>query len=182
MRPVESLEPASATGPYETEQDAAAAPMPREWARLRYANSREVVVHEALLDACLSAGIKLGAFDRRIVRWLCNWEPATVQVVIGLIRRAARRDGCTHQRAQVEAYIGRPGAENPDNRGLPWEVLHPEQRDLDGLHTYVALGACECGRRVVSVRSWEPAGGTPAWTSPWTPLVRDGEAARRERT
>ena len=88
------------------------------------------------------------------------------------------RDSCPHDEAQVEAYIGNPGAENPADHGLPWEVLAPEQRDLDGLRSYVALGACGCGSRVVSVRTWEPGSGSPtdgrAWTSRWTRLVRDG--------
>lgn len=42
-----------------------------------------------LEDACASAGVELGAYDRSILEWLAGYEPSTVQVVIGLIRRAA---------------------------------------------------------------------------------------------
>lgn len=44
--------------------------------------------HGRLLDTCKAAGIHLGAYDHRILRWLAGWEPETVQVVIGLIERA----------------------------------------------------------------------------------------------
>src|SRR6266536_4802593 len=45
-----------------------------------------------------------------------------------------------------------------------------------------AAAANPCGRLVVAVRMadrkrWTPEHG-PAWTSPWTPLVRDGEPRR----
>lgn len=86
---------------------------------------------------------------------------------------------CPHDDAQIEAYIGSPGAEDDADRGLPWEVVAPEQRDLDGVRAVVSLGICAgCGSRVVSVRTWDhenwsPEHG-PAWTSRWTRLVRDG--------
>lgn len=87
---------------------------------------------------------------------------------------------CPHDAASVEAYIGNPGTDDVASRGLPWEVLAPEQRDLDGLRAYVALGVCDnCNSRVVSVRTWDPENWTiehgPAWTSRWTRLVRDGD-------
>lgn len=88
---------------------------------------------------------------------------------------------CPHEGAIVEAYIGDPGGDDPDTRGVPWEVMAPEQRDLDSIRSYVALGVCPvCSSRVVSVRSWDPTIWTPdhgpAWTSRWTRLVRDGDS------
>jgi hypothetical protein len=44
--------------------------------------------HGALLDACKAAGIHVGAYDHKILRWLSGWEPETVAVFVGLITRA----------------------------------------------------------------------------------------------
>jgi hypothetical protein len=41
-----------------------------------------------ILGACERAGVELGAYDRRIVAWLGNWEPQTCAVITGLIERA----------------------------------------------------------------------------------------------
>ena len=49
------------------------------WQRIQY---------EALLDACQAARVPLGAWDVRVLVWLAQWEPETVQVVIGLVLRA----------------------------------------------------------------------------------------------
>lgn len=85
-------------GPYETDADALAGPVSREVdqlrAQARLSNEHEgQAVREAQLRhleaACAAAGVELGAFDRRILTWLAGWEPSTVQVVVGLIRRAA---------------------------------------------------------------------------------------------
>ena len=92
---------------------------------------------------------------------------------------AADPADCLHDQAVVEAYIGNPGAEDPQRRGLPWEMLEPQQRDLDGVAAYVALGVCpRCGCRVVSVRSWDRSGDGPTFTSRWSRLVRDGATPR----
>ena len=45
---------------------------------------------ELLEQACADAGVDLGSFDRQILAWLAGWEPSTVAVVCGLIRRAAQ--------------------------------------------------------------------------------------------
>ena len=42
-----------------------------------------------LLDAVGAAGVKVGAYDVRILEWLAGFEPATCAVVAGLITRAA---------------------------------------------------------------------------------------------
>ena len=44
--------------------------------------------HRLLEDACLAAGVKLGAFDHLILYWIASWEPTTCAVVASLIRRA----------------------------------------------------------------------------------------------
>jgi hypothetical protein len=41
-----------------------------------------------LTGACETAGVTLGAYDARIIRWLANWEPETCAVFAGLITRA----------------------------------------------------------------------------------------------
>lgn len=85
------------TGPYETEAQAHAEPMPRELSRLHAEDrirsgdpdrlARNTVL-KALLDACEAAGVEVGAFDRRTLAWLADTEGSTAQVVIGLITRA----------------------------------------------------------------------------------------------
>ena len=75
-------------GPYETRAEAAAEPMPREIADLHGAAPARNVVWRHLATACEQAGIDLGEYDRATLRWLCGWEPETVQVVIGLMSRA----------------------------------------------------------------------------------------------
>jgi hypothetical protein len=65
------------TGPYETETEAHVA-----------AQNGPADLYAALFTACGSAGVELGAFDLRILAWLARWEPAAVQVVVGLIARA----------------------------------------------------------------------------------------------
>jgi len=79
---------------------------------------------------------------------------------------------CPHDTAQVEAYLA------PTAEGLPWQMLAPEQRDLDGIRAQVSLGVCpRCASRVISVRTWDAENWTPergtAWTSRWTRLVGD---------
>jgi hypothetical protein len=84
-------------GPYQSERDAAAEPMPRavralhDDSRVRSGDPDRLVatcVMGHMADTLAAAGVELGAFDRRIVAWLCGYEPATVQVVLGLVARA----------------------------------------------------------------------------------------------
>jgi hypothetical protein len=46
---------------------------------------------EILRAELAAAGVQLGAYDERIVRWLAGWDWPTVVVVTSLIRRAAQR-------------------------------------------------------------------------------------------
>ena len=74
-------------GPYATEREAIAdsrdvldlPPGIREWDR---------ALVRKLHEACVAAGVELGAYDERIVSWIARWEPQAVQVIVGLISRA----------------------------------------------------------------------------------------------
>ena len=80
------------TGPYQTEAQA------RETAAVQeiYAAFRagpglgRMAPHTSakLVDACVMAGVDLGAFDRLVLSWLSGWEPETAAVIAGLISRA----------------------------------------------------------------------------------------------
>lgn len=76
-------------GPYATERDTMASPL---GAAIRVTRpelgSYRAIQMEHLRQACAGAGVELGAYDERILAWLATYEPATVQVVIGLISRA----------------------------------------------------------------------------------------------
>jgi hypothetical protein len=89
-------------GPYETEADALAGPLRQEIHGMhesgRYGiNELSQAVRAAQLrhieDACRDAGVELGAFDWQILEWLAGYEASTVQVIIGLIARAAAGEG-----------------------------------------------------------------------------------------
>lgn len=71
-------------GPFETEREARAA-RPATVPGFPTELEREA----ALVAACDAARVELGAFDRKIVRWLSSWEPETIAVLIGLVSRAA---------------------------------------------------------------------------------------------
>lgn len=81
-------------GPFATEREADRAahdlggPAREGWSIL------STIQREAmLLAACESAGVELGAYDKRIVAWLSHWEDGTVAVVAGLVLRAAEGKG-----------------------------------------------------------------------------------------
>ncbi|MET7601364.1 hypothetical protein ABZS96_02305 [Streptomyces avermitilis] len=42
-----------------------------------------------LLNELQSAGVEMGAYDRRIVEWLAGWDSPTVATIASLIRRTA---------------------------------------------------------------------------------------------
>ena len=112
------------SGPFETEREAHFASL---WAkqapdRPAHAGTDMAAVNAADLLGVL-AGVELGAYDRRIVGWLAGWEPLTVAVICGLIRRArtARGDGRRPGRSvtasidtayfhAVDAFDGQPDA------------------------------------------------------------------------
>jgi hypothetical protein len=71
------------SGPYESEQEAHAASLHELQGRKQDMRAMNL----ADLGAECS-GLQLGAYDRRIIEWLADWEPATVAVICGLISRA----------------------------------------------------------------------------------------------
>lgn len=84
-------------GPYATEADALAKPMPREVAalhdagRVRSGDPDRLVrgtKMRHLVDTCRDCGVDLGDLDWRALAWLAGGETHVVQAVIGLIRRA----------------------------------------------------------------------------------------------
>lgn len=88
---------------------------------------------------------------------------------------------CSHPAAMVAADIGDSGSENADERGVAWKAINIEPAALAGIRSTIALGVCECGAPVVSLRMadyerWTPEHG-PAWTTPWTRLIIDGEGS-----
>ena len=85
------------TGPYRYEQDAAAEPMPQAVRALFHTGQIrpgdperrvQATVLAAIEDACTVASLPLGDHDRRILGWLCRFEPTTAQVIVDLIGRA----------------------------------------------------------------------------------------------
>lgn len=75
-------------GPYETEAATRGEPLPSAVSGLHNRDLVGETMLAHLTAACEAAGVELGAFDLRILRWLAGWEPSTVQVIIGLISRA----------------------------------------------------------------------------------------------
>lgn len=84
-------------GPYETEAQTWAEPMPshlralHDADRIRSGDPDHVARNAVMLHletACDESGVELGAYDRRILTWLADGEDSAAQVVIGLIRRA----------------------------------------------------------------------------------------------
>lgn len=92
------------TGPYETETETLDEALPQEIralhasGRVRPGDPDRLVSGTQLRhleDACRDAGVDLGAFDRKVLGWLAGYEASTVQVIVGLIARAAAgEDGC----------------------------------------------------------------------------------------
>jgi hypothetical protein len=75
------------SGPYETERDAINAvrhilDTPPGTGAWRDGSLR------TLETACQAAGVKLGAYDQRILVWLAGWEPQACAVIAALIERA----------------------------------------------------------------------------------------------
>ena len=80
----------SVIGPYEDERQARGAAMDiAAGLGIRPVTSilSEDQRRKLLLEACKAAGVELGTYDERIIRWLANWEDSTVAVVSGLIER-----------------------------------------------------------------------------------------------
>jgi hypothetical protein len=75
------------SGPFHNGRDALNASLYHQ--RGRPKNTDEIVTAVNLADlATALSGIELGTYDQRIIEWLVGYEPSTVAVVCGLIRRA----------------------------------------------------------------------------------------------
>ena len=72
------------TGPFQTEREAREAA--QAWPAGGVASATPNLT--MLLDACIGAGVHLGAWDARIVEWLAGYEPSACAVIAGLISRA----------------------------------------------------------------------------------------------
>ncbi len=73
------------TGPFGTEREA------REAAKASAGGAANGNPNlSMLLDACLGAGVQLGAWDARIVEWLAGYEPSTCAVIASMLIRAHR--------------------------------------------------------------------------------------------
>jgi hypothetical protein len=78
--------------PYETERPARELPAERAVYAAFDADpgAGKMAPHNArmLAEACVAAGVELGAYDRRTLAWLSQWEPTTVAVIAGVMTRA----------------------------------------------------------------------------------------------
>jgi hypothetical protein len=79
-------------GPYETERDVSGSPQVRAVYAAFDADPGpgKMTPHSLrmLLDAIGAAGVQVGAYDVRILKWLANYEPETCAVIASLIIRA----------------------------------------------------------------------------------------------
>ena len=134
------------SGPYETERQASQTPAVRAVyeafraapgpGRMDADNARMIT------QACDTAGVELGAFDRRIVAWLAGFEPATCAVFAGLISRAALTAG---QRELLAAILfdaidrREPSGACADCEEHPAGLCWDHSADLDRCDAYLAL-------------------------------------------
>jgi hypothetical protein len=86
------------TGPYETEHQAHSA-VARPGSILPESERLHL-----LTEACKAAGVDLGSYDARIVRWLAGWDDSTVAVVAGLIERAYRAGRGAHRGGAARSW------------------------------------------------------------------------------
>jgi hypothetical protein len=80
------------TGPFETERQVRELPAVRAaydaFGRDHGPGKMAPNCHRILEEACEAAGVKVGAYDHRILTWLAGWGPETCAVVADLITRA----------------------------------------------------------------------------------------------
>lgn len=118
------------TGPFETEQQARELPAVQDiYAAFRAdpGVGRMAPHARRMLDeACAAARIDLGAFDRRVLAWLSEWEPETAAVVAGLVSRANTAAAApapeVRMVAEVRAVLAAFGWEH-DDRQLALEAI-----------------------------------------------------------
>lgn len=82
------MKPEIPTGPIESEPRIDRAPLqPGPYTdEMRAQDLRES--RAIILDELAAAGVELGAYDRRIIAWLANWEDSTLIAIASWIKRA----------------------------------------------------------------------------------------------
>jgi len=147
-------------GPYETPEQVRQLPAVRAvYDAMRVTPQRGAGIaecEELVLGACGRAGVILGAYDARIVRWLANWEPETCQVVAALIERP--RPGAVAEWAL--AYTHRP-----DVSGLPARrVVQPYPSEAEAREAVAELLRLAPGDEPALVRRE---------VGPWAPVPEE---------
>jgi len=80
---------APSAGPFDTERQALDLPeVKAAYASITGPGTGTLECVRILETALQAASVDLGAYDRRIVNWLGNWEAQTCAVIAGLIYRA----------------------------------------------------------------------------------------------
>lgn len=129
-------------GPFETEQQARQTPAARAvWAAVRAApgpGAMEPRNRKLIEDACRAAGVKLGAYDARIVSWLAGWEPQMCAVIAGLIRRAATSAPLA---AELPGLAGQIGRRLTGEHASRQQIAEDAARRLRDLAALLALDA-----------------------------------------
>jgi hypothetical protein len=98
------------SGPFETEDEARADPRVRAVYAAMQASTEFRMQDGAariITSACEQAGVQLGAYEARIVRWVAGFEPQSALVIAALVERAAAGpDGprCGQCGALAESY------------------------------------------------------------------------------
>ncbi|GAA4608347.1 hypothetical protein GCM10023195_32630 [Actinoallomurus liliacearum] len=79
-------------GPYETEGDASA-DVRDIYAAYHKRGVMAAKTLDRLTTVCAEHGVKLGEFDRDVLRWLARQKPERAQVIVGLVERATAGNG-----------------------------------------------------------------------------------------
>lgn len=104
-----ALDPRFGHGPYEAGSDAVADARD-VYIAARGSDDRELagrILEGHLLGTLHEAGVTAGAYDRRILAWLTNWEPEVVIVYLGCVERAhiAGRHAAAQETTALRALV-----------------------------------------------------------------------------
>lgn len=93
-------------GPYQAEADTrpVTEPIWEAFHAAPRARGTDEACYRLMRDAADAAGVEVGAFDDRILRWLSGFEPSTCAVVAGLITRAAVPRGLVIPGGYVQVF------------------------------------------------------------------------------
>jgi hypothetical protein len=83
---------------------------------------------EVLLHALHTAGIQLGAYDERMVRWVAGWDWPTVAVITSWITRATQ--STDNQCGDDERECGCPEDYHLHDCSIPHPASHLDPGDL----------------------------------------------------